>query len=68
MDPLFVLLRLLFLTIYTAAVKALAHFGDGDLFKLTAAQKDELTRVASQNPFSLLNTRRLSVRLSPEEH
>ncbi len=45
-------------------VKSLTYFGDGDLHKLTAEQRNQLTQIASRLPDSLPEVPRLSGSLS----
>jgi hypothetical protein len=46
-------------------LKSLTYFGDGDLPKLTAEQKDQLIAIASSQKFDLPNITRISDKVSP---
>jgi hypothetical protein len=45
-------------------IKSLAYFGDGDLHKLTASEKNQLTKIASEQEFELPAIQRLADELS----
>ena len=45
--------------------KSLVHFEDGDLFKLSQAQRNHLVKAATERTFDLPQIHRLSDRLSP---
>lgn len=45
-------------------IKSLTYFGDGDLYKLTPAQKNQLTQIASSQEFDLPAIQKLSNELS----
>jgi hypothetical protein len=45
-------------------IKSLTYFGDGDLYKLTPSEKDQLTQIASGQEFQLPAIQRLSNDLS----
>lgn len=45
--------------------KSLVHFGDGDLYKLSPAQKNLLIKAATAREFNLPQIQRVSDRLSP---
>jgi hypothetical protein len=47
-------------------LKALTHFGDGDLPKLTTKQKNRLIQIASRQEFSLPVMPRVAEKVSPE--
>ena len=48
------------------SLKALVHFGDGDLFKLSEVQKAALIEAAANSNLDLPDLKRVSDRLSPE--
>lgn len=48
-------------------LKSLAHFGDGDLPKLTAEQKMQLIRIATNQKFNLPEIPRVADKISPME-
>jgi len=45
-------------------IKSLTYFGDGDLYKLTPSQKNQLTQIASSQKFDLPSIQKLSNELS----
>jgi hypothetical protein len=47
-------------------LKSLTHFGDGDLPKLTARQKEQLVRIASSQQFNLPEIPKTSDKISPQ--